>query len=213
MKPKWKHGTEKMEIEIATENIKLIPKRKNVRTRPFTIKEKSGQQAFVTTIKFLSSINHFIKKGYELEAKKKFSRTHNLARSYNNPKALKGKYPNLEIDYSKVILSVGDMPQARFMSAGLHREGIIFKWDTELPEPECVPGDQVMLMAYFPEKEYGIYTLNGEKRHKGEHLLHLPASILAAEVHTYLSFISADHRSITNSNYLGQFTWHLPNTL
>lgn len=212
MKPKRKHGTEKTEIRVDIEHVKLVPKKKNVRTTPFTIREKSGQQAFVTTIKFLSSINYFIKKGYELEAKKKFSRTHNLARSYNNPGALKGEYPNLEIDYSKVILSVGDMPQAKGMSAGLHREGIIFKWDTELTEPECLPGDQVMLMAYFPDKGYGIYTLNGEKRHKGEHLLELPASVNLTEVHTYMSFISADHGSISNSTYLGQFDWQTPLT-
>ncbi|KEQ29439.1 hypothetical protein N180_03520 [Pedobacter antarcticus 4BY] len=193
-------------------NNKGVKRRAGERTAPITDQEKSGQRAIVIVSTFMSHLKFFIRKGFELEARKNGQVPHNIAKAQNHSLIISGKYPTLTIDYSKALLTVGQMRMAPNMHAELHIAGILFKWDYDANIPGCKPDDQVMLVAYFPEKGYGIELLNGEKRHKGEHLLELPASVNLTEVHTYMSFISADHGSISNSTYLGQFDWQTPLT-
>jgi len=193
-------------------NDQIVNRKVGKRKAPISLKEKSSQKGFAISSKFMSKLKFFLKKGFEVEAKKVARSPYHVALSYNNPMIIRGIFPDIKIDYSKAILSMGNMPLPNNILASLHKTGLRFSWDPNCDIPGCKPDDQVMLVAYFPEKGYGIELLNGEKRHKGEHLLELPASVNLTEVHTYMSFISADHGSISNSTYLGQFDWQTPLT-
>lgn len=189
---------------------KSVQRTIGVRKSPSTPQECAPRQALVMASRFVAQLKKFVRKGFELEGKKRNKLSHHVAKSVNQALVVSGVYPDLYMDYTKAVMSMGQMPQAPGMRASLHEKGILFQWDPTMSSPKCQPDDQVMLIAYFPEKKIGIQVLNGEKRVKGEHLLELPASFLPTDVYTYMSFISADHRSITNSNYMGHFTWHTP---
>lgn len=191
-------------------NDQVVNRKVGKRKTPITLKERTYQKRFAISSRFMSKLKFFLKKGFEVEAKKIAGSPYHVAVSYNSPMIINGIFPDIKIDYSKVILSMGNMPLSNNMHASLNQTGLLFSWDPNSDIPGCKPDDQVMLVAYFPEKGYGIELLNGEKRFKGEHLLELPSSINLTEVHTYMSFISADHGSISNSTYLGRFNWQTP---
>lgn len=191
-------------------NDRIVNRKVGRRKAPITLKEKSSQKGFAISSKFMSKLKFFLKKGFEVEARKIAGSPYHMAVSYNSPIIISGIFPDIKIDYSKAILSMGNMPLPDNMQASLQQNGLLFSWDPNPNIPGCRSDDQVMLVAYFPEKGYGIEILNGEKRFKCEHLLELPASVNLTEVHTYMSFISADHGSISNSTYLGQFNWQTP---
>lgn len=186
---------------------KMVKRRIGERSSLPTNKEIASQQALTLLTNFISPINKFLKKGFELEAAELGARTHNLAYSRNYYRIIKGEYPNLQIDYSQALLSSGKMPITQNLAVKLHPLGLEFTWDPANDQPGCLPGDQAMLLAYFPEKKYGIELLNGSHRAVGKHILPLPGSILPIHVHVYISFIAADHYSISDSTYLGHLIW------
>jgi hypothetical protein len=154
---------------------------------------------------FLKKVLEFVNAGFGLEAKAKKSNAYNLAMSCNKKNALKGAYPDIELDYPKVMLSEGSLLPAVSPSAVLSAEGLWFNWATytDMPWPERT--DQVMLMAYFPVLGKAVFLLYGPARIAGTALLEISAPMLGAYMETYISFISADRSQVSNSIYTGSF--------
>lgn len=76
---------------------------------------------------------------------------------YNFHEIVAGAYPDLNIDYTKLLLSKGELKPAQYPIVETVPEGIRFSWDTnpQMPWPES--SDQAMMLAYFPgEKKSGV---------------------------------------------------------
>lgn len=168
-----------------------------------TVNQLNNKLQMKVIMRFLNNMDTLLQTGFNPKARGTTKNYHNLAIAYNKPNALKGFYPEVEIDYSKIIISVGDLPQAvnpvvEFVAAGLK-----FSWDAEgytWPYNQ----DQVMLMAYAPAKNEYVYLSSGARRAEGKEVLEITPSMRNQVLEVYISFVSDDRQNAADSLYLGQ---------
>jgi hypothetical protein len=58
---------------------------------------------------FLKPIKSLINLGFRFEAEGSVKHQYNIATSYHMINAIVGQYPDIKIDYSKVMISIGDL--------------------------------------------------------------------------------------------------------
>jgi hypothetical protein len=176
-----------------------------LRTKPPTEAELTSRLATKVCSEFLSSVKEFITAGFSVEAQGTKWNPFNLAVMHNRSKIIKGTYPDLEIDYSKVILSAGKLKPAENWQVTETGAGLRYSWEThpKMPWPES--SDQVMMLAYFPAKQKVVYTLFGNSRLSGSDVLEIQPSLQGEYMETYLSFVAADRKQLADSIYTGSF--------
>lgn len=145
----------------------------------------------------------FIQYGFMQQVQGKDLNQMNVAVSYNRKNALKGVYPDISIDYPKVLLSEGPLLQADAAAVEVVEAGLKFSWyvDPQLHWPDNA--DQAMLLAYFPETDKTVYRLFGAERSAGSAVLEIGAPMLSEYTETYIAFISADRKNVSTSVYVG----------
>lgn len=177
------------------------------RKSKFSENELAHHDAMKPLNYFLATIISFCRAGFELEAKGTRCNAYNMVVKANFH-TVKGKYKDQYIEYSEVLVSKGKMPVVKEASVKTTEEGLDFSWSSEFNRVNRFANDQTMLLVYFPEKGYYIYELAGEKRLKGAESLLVPESLRKMQAHVYISFISSDRKSISDSLYLGEMSWN-----
>lgn len=156
---------------------------------------------------FLKPILHFIRVGFNLEARRKGNTAHNSATSWNMLNAFD---ENGKLDYTKTRVSLGLLGGAEEAAARFEDGSIIITWrDNSDPKVSrsIVPekSDQVMLLAYHLESGEIVQMLSGARRSACREILEIPSDISAdaIEWHIWIAFISDNRENISNSEYLG----------
>lgn len=153
--------------------------------------------------KFARTLKGFTQVGFALEAERENKVVNNVANSAIKLYSLKGVYPNIEIDFTKLVLSRGDLAIAVSPEVAIAENGLVFSWSNgpEMEWPDST--DQVMLLTYFPKDGKSIYRLFGPERITGTALLEVSAPLLGKPMEAYISFISADRKRISDSVHVG----------
>lgn len=172
---------------------------------PPTEKQLAIRQGMSLVNGLLKPIQAFIKEGFRVEAAKVAKHPQNLAVSYNMKNALKGYYPNREIDYPKVRLTQGELMGPEHPAVELTATGLNFTWDNLLPLKKIEEYDQVMIMVYFPALGRAFFITEGVLRVTGMQSVTLSASMQTAYMETYMAFVASDRSAISNSVYTGSF--------
>lgn len=172
-----------------------------------SILQKIVRQKTSVISKFLNPIMEFILVGYEKESRRLAQQAQNPAFSYNWRYALTGDYPEIKIDFTKVLLTIGSMPSPEGLEVQANEEGFMFSWNLQEGRLGTHWSDQVMLMAYFPTLRKAVYLTAGSSRYKGKDLLPIFDITPGVEAETYVAFISNDRKSISNSVYSGKVNW------
>ena len=131
-----------------------------------SINQLGNRQAMSVTMDLLRPMADFINVSFKLEAEGTVKNPHNLATSYNKKHALTGQYPDIKVDYSKVILSKGSLEMANDLKLSKGEEGINLSWNTAGFENGRYD-DILMVMVSHPEREYASSFLNAAKREDG----------------------------------------------
>ncbi len=164
----------------------------------------ANRQAMKVTMNLLRPMLEFIKPGFELKAKGTTCNSFNLATSYNKKHALKGEYPNISVDYSKVLLSSGSLPSTEKTSLVKTKEGLNIKWAAAKAAAGAFNDDIVMVVLRFPSGDYSKSYLNAAKREDGKCFIPVPdKELLNGPIEAYMCFKSADGERISDSVYLG----------
>lgn len=155
--------------------------------------------------KFFCEVRAFIETGFSAEAKLIADNAYNTAVKNNKQQMIKGLYPNLELDYSKILVGKGVLKPATGWQVDQTTMGLHFTWETDPKTawPESI--EQVLLLAYFPVEKRTAYVLFGPKRSDGTAELEIPPSLQGKYMETYLSFASADRKQVADSVYTGSF--------
>jgi hypothetical protein len=173
-------------------------------TKPPSIKQLICRQEMAVVVKFLFPFTEFIKTGFMLKARAAVKYPHNLAVSYNKMNALKGLYPDIEMNHPKAMVAQGILPVAVQPTVEMVPEGLRFGW-TVLPEMVlCEKGQRVMILVYFPDLKIGLYIMNGARRTEGTELFVLPEELRVARMETYISFIATPGCDVADSVYVGR---------
>ncbi|MBC8985069.1 hypothetical protein H9X96_04695 [Pedobacter sp. N36a] len=162
----------------------------------------ANYQSMAVTMKLLSRMGSFIKLGYGLQAKGTVCNAHNLATSYHKKHALKGEYPNLSVDYSKVKLSLGELQETKDLQIKKLAGGLEITWDAAYDD-ELQHNDSVMVMICCPETGLDKEYLNIARRSEGKCFIPMEEKALNQQIEPYISFISADGERVSDSVYLG----------
>ncbi|MBB6500927.1 DUF6266 family protein, partial [Pedobacter cryoconitis] len=186
---------------------KIVKRAIGIRTDAPTVPVLSIWQATALTSAFLKPVKEFIKIGFDLEAKQISKSYYAVATSYTRLNAITGTYPSQHIDFTKVLLSKGKMPETPMTRVKATEGSLLFSWDAKFVAHGIKDSDQVMLLAYIPEKRIAIHELYAAKRVEGTGYLSMPRTRIPLIAETYISFISENHKSISNSIYTGQITW------
>ncbi|WP_316750467.1 DUF6266 family protein [Pedobacter gandavensis] len=177
--------------------------RRSGKSGPQTPLQKANCQAMAVTMKLLKPMLKYINLGYGYQAKGTDKNPHNLATAYHKKHALKGEYPNIQVDYSKVILSVGDLSKIRDMQLQKVATGLQFTWDPKLNYKPEEYDDLVMIQLYYTCTKKADHFLNAAKRCDGTYFIEMDEEYLQAEIAVYTSVKSADGCRISDSSFLG----------
>jgi hypothetical protein len=160
----------------------------------------ANYQSMAVTMRLLKNMTAFINSSFEIEARGTVKNQHNLATSYNKKQALKGEYPNISVDYSKVVLSYGDLEIAQDLKMVKTDTGIQISWDTQ----EGLAHDMVMILVYHPVDGTSRNYINACRRDAGSHFIPFEEEErLQEQMEIYICFKSANGKRISNSVYLG----------
>ena len=177
-------------------------------TKKPTLKQLANRQAMRVTMNLLKPMQRFIKHGFEHKAIGTVCNAFNLATSYNKSNALQGEYPNISVDYAKVVLSSGDLPLAADMQISKTAGGLLLKWNPEKLEKGDQHDDLVMVALYYPGSQGATAYMNAGKRSIGECFIRVSKTLLDEPTEAYACFKSADGPGISDSLYLGNINGH-----
>lgn len=138
----------------------------------------------------------------------------NAALSYNIKNCITGNYPEFAIDYSRVLLSRGDIPSAIDASVEAIGGGTVqFRWTNRRGTSPAGPEDKCIGLIYSPEVKEARYSndkkfremriVSEETRESGSATLPLNV-MLGKPVETWLIFLSSNGRDVADSVYTGQ---------
>jgi hypothetical protein len=127
----------------------------------------------------------------------------NNAFSYTMKHAVTGVYPVFTVDYSMVLVSRGDLPNATTPTATVAAHIISYAWADNSGTGKAKPNDKAILAVYCADLNQTLYTSGSALRSAGTDTLDV--SLFAGkQVETYIGFISDDGKEIANSVYTGQ---------
>ncbi|CAM4058469.1 hypothetical protein SAMN06265348_10291 [Pedobacter westerhofensis] len=186
-------------------NGQVIQRTIGKREKPYKDHELGNQSGFGKTSVFMRPVKQFIKNGFELQGKKKFTIGYNMAVGYNRMNAIEITSPNsVRFVYEKALFSQGAMTVNPEATVKVVEGGLEFRWDAGLMAKGMKRNDHAMLLAYCPEKESAFFELSGANRKTGRDFLEITAYHQPVTLEVYIAFEAADRKSISNSVYLGQ---------
>lgn len=181
-----------------------------VRTRgkrdaALTPAERINTGKMTVLMNFFKGINPFLKLGFGTGLEHSNLNYHNAATSYNKKNAVRWLNGKAEIEFSHIRVSSGtglepENAIAQSIDGRLH-----FDWTWSENISYEAGKDQVMMLAYFPTENFSVYELAGAKRKTGQDFLVIPESFSTKRMEVYISFISQDRKTVSNSIYLGRF--------
>lgn len=175
-----------------------------LRTTPFTTRELGNQRSTALVTNFLKSVMPVIRIGFQNSPSGKCWTAYNHASSVLKLTAIKGIYPDSEIDYKKVTFSVGGIPPPLKVKTLLNDNLLTFSWEADLETAGTNKNDRVIIVVYFPEKLKSFYLINGAKRIEQQESIELPELTRGTVLETYISFMNESGKLLSNSTYAGQ---------
>ena len=189
-------------------NGKVVCRSIGKHTKKPTPAQLANRQAMRVTMELLKPMQRFIKHGFEHKANGTVCNAFNLATSVNKSKALQGVYPNISVDYAKVVLSTGELPVAADMQLSKTAGGLLLKWDPQTIQAGDQYDDLVMVALYYPGKKNATEYMNAGKRSLGECFIPVRKEFLEEPTEAYACVKSADGPGISDSLYLGNINGH-----
>ena len=173
------------------------------RSGSFTQAQLDQQVKFALVVKFLQSMTAFVMLSFRNFAIQMTG--FNSAMSYNLKNAVTGIYPDYTLDYSMVLVSRGDLPNATAPAASTAGSNVTFTWTNNAGMGKALATDKAMLVVYCEDYNMCIYTTGSAARSAGTDLLDV-STFSGKTVQTYIGFISEDGKDVAGSIYTGPLT-------
>ena len=170
---------------------------------PATPLQLVNRQKMAVTMKLLSPMIKYLNLGFATAVKGTDKNAHNLATAYHKKHALKGEYPNIEVDYEQVIISQGTLAVIQGVQFSKAAKGLNFTWDASQKTENGEYDDLVMIMVCYTATQKADAHLNAAKRRDGIHFLKMRPKDLKQPMALFMSLRSADGKLISDSSYLG----------
>jgi hypothetical protein len=169
--------------------------------RTYSLAQLDQQRKFGLVNSFTKTLTDLLRTTYKLYAKRQSGV--NSATSYLLQKAIAGSSPHFELDYSKVLISRGNLLGARNAGVRMDADGIItFTWINNAGAGGAKTSDRAIIVAYCPELKQSRYAITTASRSSST--VSMPAAAFSGyPIHTWLGFIAENEKAIANSVYAG----------
>lgn len=183
------------------EVMRSLPKKSN---RVATVLQQRQRQKFTMVNDFLRGVQPVVKRYYGGDSGIK-TRS-NQAMSYLMREALVFTDPDFEWNYSKVLISRGDLTGIDEATITVAAGQINVMWTDNSDQGEARADDRLVLVVYAPESKAVVYSLAAGARTDAAAALAMPSYLAGAEVHVWATFVAADEKLFATSLYLGSIT-------
>jgi hypothetical protein len=163
----------------------------------------SNRKRFAISQAWLSPLIEYVREGFR--GYSRLSEGFVAAKSHLLKHAIEGEGLDIRVNPALVKLSFGNLPLPNDITAELVGQKLQFNWDTAIPQG-ANDNDQVMLLAYNIEQEWGSYTVAGQLRTTGVQMLDLHYIEPGEIYHLYFAMVAPDRSSQSDSVYLGTVT-------
>lgn len=178
--------------------VRTAPKKSHKRPTP---EQAAHRQRLALTTKIILGMIEAIDIGYRIEAKQQSPFNMGISMMFQN-KVVTGQDAELKADYSKMIISVGKLGMIANPVIRQSGSDIVFNWEYG-DQMRARRHDLVVLTAYCEELDECEISVGPAFRES--FTASLPVRSWAGKlVHTWLFFISADQKQISNSQYAGE---------
>jgi len=185
-------------------NGQIIVRTIGINNKPPTPKQKTNRMKMKVINELVQNTYWAMHAGFTAASAGTVYNYANLAIKHNNPNALKGVYPNVELDYPKLLFSHGKLLQPIDPKVEVVPEGLKFSWDPSTQLTYESAHDQVSMIAYCPEKKEMFFIKSGQRRHQGSDILPIDSAYRGLALEVYMSFIADDRLDVSTTTYLGR---------
>jgi hypothetical protein len=181
--------------------IDVMRSRPKGRKSKFSDSQLDQQARFALMIKFLQPLTDFLTVTYKKSVVKMTG--FNKVFSDNIRNAITGVYPALTVDYPKVQLSSGKLPNGGSPAAVSTAAGkLTFNWTDNSTPTLGLSSDLAFVAAYSSDLDHWIFSISTVARNAAT--LTLDAAAFSGKpVQTWIGFVSADGNKASNSLYTG----------
>jgi hypothetical protein len=152
-------------------------------------------------------VKGLLEMGFKITKATRTMNANNLAMRYNLAHAITGDYPDLRIDFTKVLFAQGPIPKVNVTAVKRERQGILFRWESAEETRLLRRNDQVTVLAYAPAENEAVFQLSACLRKAGEIILKIPTYEAPVSFETYIFFTSASQKIASDSTYTGRIIW------
>ena len=151
--------------------------------------------------RFMRPLRPFLK---ELDKLNCYTPAFDHVMNENTEQGFKGSYPTFRIDYPKLILTKGKLPNPTALSLSPLKPGkLVFRWADNGGTPESLPSDLLFVAVFNCELCRWIFKVDVAERSACYYSL--DATMFQGKpVRVYAGFISADSQRISTSLFLGE---------
>ncbi len=188
-----KHGTAVAAIVNGESIIKVFTPPAN----PNSLGQQAQRLKFGMIVSALNPLRNIITVGYG--SKDGFNQAVSIALR----NAILGDYPDFTINYSKILVSSGSLPQSSIASVTAQQNmNVLINWDTTIWKNGS--GLDVAHIAFLNESTQMVIFVEAQAiRQDGEFVAILPATWNGETLHTWLFFTTTDGQQSSVSQYLG----------
>jgi hypothetical protein len=184
--------------------IDYVRSKQGSRSGPPSPAQLEQQEKFKLVTRFISSLGGLLMFTFKNYAHEMTGA--NSAMSYTIKNAVVGNYPNYELDYSRVLVSRGDLPNVgNPLATAEAGSKVKFVWTNNAGVGKAMLTDKMIVLVYCPEMNLCIYTTGSTTRSTTQQELDV-ATFSGKVVHTYVGVTSENGKDIASSFYTGQLT-------
>ena len=165
-----------------------------------TEQQLEQQAKFSVITNFLRPLTDLLNQTYGKSANAEMS-GFNKAFS-ENKKAYTGAYPAFAVDYTKMQLSAGSLPNVVATAVSTVAGKLTFNWPDNTGVNSALSSDLAYVAAYNEELGHWLYIQKAAARNALAYILDV-TPFSGKPVQTYIGFMSADRKKISPSLYTG----------
>jgi hypothetical protein len=194
-------GTVGTVVGSTWKGIAVMKSRPGPRKGSQTVLQLEQQARFALMIKFLQPLTSLFNQTFNIGAVGMSG--FNKAFSYNVLNAVTGAYPAFTINYAMLLLSRGDLPNAPAPAVASPAAGkLAFTWTDNSGIGKARATDKAVVAVFCEELNHWIFNVDTAARNAGTYTLDVLA-FSGKPVQSFLGFISADGKFVSNSQYMG----------
>lgn len=166
-----------------------------------TLRQLECREKMAMAVHFLNPLRVLLDTAYSISSQSKRPQGYHGAVSHLISYALRGDYPNLAIDFSRVVLSKGRLMRAYAAQASIDGDLLTVNW-FYAEAPYAWSDDEAVVVLYNEEKDIFLVLRRKAERQNAGLRVSLPTEFVGCTVHAYLFFLSRTGKDSSLSVYL-----------